>query len=212
MIRDAFAALAYLAKHPMVEPAQIAVMGMSKGGAVALQAADPREQAAVRKQLGVGVFAAHVPLYPGCNTQYRNPRMTAPMLVLIGEDDDYTGVKSCAEYVERIRASGGKIELKTYRGASHGFDGDTSTQRNFWIPTAQNFRDCAFFIEDDGRIVSRAGTVLDPINISTNIQIARRECMRLGATVGGNSTAKSQALADITAFLKGNLRPGGDQK
>ena len=212
MVRDAFAGLAYLTRHPLVDPGQVAVMGMSKGGSVALQAADPREQTAARKRMGTGPFAAHIPLYPGCSTQYRNPRMTAPMLVLIGEDDDYTGVKSCAAYTDRIRAAGGKVEFKTYRGASHGFDGDTSTQRNFWMSTAQNFRDCEFFIEDDGRSVSRAGTVMDPVNGSANMQIARRECMRLGATVGANSTAKSQALADISAFLKGNLKPGGDQK
>jgi len=212
MVRDAFAGLAYLAKHPLVDPRQVAVMGMSKGGSVALQAADPREQASARKRMGAGIFAAHVPLYPGCSTQYRNPKMTAPVLMLIGEEDDYTGVKSCSAYVDRIRAAGGKVEFKTYRGASHGFDGDTSTHRTFWVSTAQNFRDCEFFIEDDGRYVSRAGTVIDPKNVSASMQIARRECMRLGATVGANSSAKSQAFADISAFLKGNLKPGGDQR
>jgi dienelactone hydrolase len=205
MIRDAFGALAFLSKHPAIDPARIGVMGMSKGGAVAMQVADPREQAEARKRMGVGGFAAHVPIYPGCSTQYRSPRMAAPMLVLIGADDDYTGVKACAEYLERIRAGGGKAELKTYPGAVHGFDGDTSTRRHFWIAAAQNFRDCVFYVEDDGRFVTRAGTPFDPNNVAATIALARRECMRQGATVGADAGAKAQALADIKAFLKTHL-------
>lgn len=205
MVRDAFAALAFLSKHPSIEPGRIGVMGMSKGGAVAMQAADPREQAEARRRLGATNFAVHVPLYPGCTAQYRNPRMAAPMLILIGEADDYTGVKTCAEYVERIRASGGKVELKTYPGAAHGFDGDTSTRRHFWIPSAQNFRECVFYFEDDGRVVTRAGTPVDLAQVLAVIEVARRECMRLGATVGADADAKAQAIADIKAFLKTHL-------
>jgi dienelactone hydrolase len=205
MVRDAFAALAFLSKHSAIDPGRIGVMGMSKGGAVAMQAADPREQAEARKRMAVGSFSAHIPLYPGCTRQYRNPRMAAPMLVLIGADDDYTGVKPCAAYVDRIQTAGGKVELKTYPGAVHGFDGDTSTRRHFRLHTAQNFRECLFWIEDDGRVVTRAGTPIDPYNVAGNIEIARRECMSLGATVGGDARAKAQALADIKTFLKTHL-------
>lgn len=205
MVRDAFAALAYLSKRPEIDPVRIGVMGMSKGGSVAMQAADPREQAEARKRINAGQFAAHIPLYPGCSTQYRNPRISAPMLVLIGADDDYTGVKPCAEYVERIRANGAKVEIKTYAGAVHGFDGDTSTRRHFYIPNAQNFRECVFFVEDDGRVVSGAGTPIDLANVKAAMDIARRECMRQGATVGGDARAKAQALADIKTFLASKL-------
>lgn len=202
MVRDAFAALAMLSQHPAVDPARIGVMGMSKGGSVAMQAADPREQESARKRLGAGRFAAHVPLYPGCSTQYRHPRMPAPMLVLIGADDDYTGVTPCAEYLERVRAGGGKAELKTYPGAVHGFDGDTSSRRHFRVNSAQNFRECVFYVEDDGKVVTKAGTPIDPTDVPAAIEIARRECMKFGATVGADARAKAQALSDILAFLK----------
>jgi dienelactone hydrolase len=205
MVRDAFAALVYLSKRPEIDSARIGIMGMSKGGSVAMQAADPREQAEARKRINAGQFAAHVPLYPGCSTQYRNPRMRAPMLVLIGADDNYTGVKPCAEYVERIRANGATVEIKTYAGAVHGFDGDTSTRRHFNIPNAQNFRDCAFFVEDDGKVITRAGTPIDLADTTAAMAVARRECMRQGATVGGDARAKAQALTDIKAFLANNL-------
>ncbi|MDW8469665.1 MAG: dienelactone hydrolase family protein [Burkholderiales bacterium] len=206
MVRDAFAAAAFLRQQPAIDPARIAVMGMSRGGAVAMRAADSREQAEARARLGVGNFKAYVALYPGCSTQYRNPRVSGPMLVLIGEDDDYTGVKTCAQYIERIRAAGANAELKTYPGAAHGFaDGDSSSLRRIHLPSAQNFRDCVFYIEDDGRLVSHAGTPIDPANPRQLMEVARRECLRQGASVGANPQAKARALADIKAFLASHL-------
>ena len=117
-LRDAYAALGYLAQQEFVDPRRIGVMGMSWGGTVALRAADRRRQGD-----GPG-FAASIPLYPGCVAQYRNPRPGVPLLVLIGERDDYTGIGSCVDYVNRIRAAGGAAQLKLYPGAHHGFDGD----------------------------------------------------------------------------------------
>ncbi|HJT62236.1 MAG TPA: dienelactone hydrolase family protein, partial [Burkholderiales bacterium] len=140
-LRDAYAALGYLAQQAFVDPRRIGVMGMSWGGTVALRAADRRRQGD-----GPG-FAASIPLYPGCVAQYRNPRPGAPLLVLIGERDDYTGIGSCLDYVKRIRAAGGAAQLKLYPGAHHGFDGDA---REVFRPQAQNYRDCVLYIEDDG--------------------------------------------------------------
>jgi dienelactone hydrolase len=196
MVRDAYAALAWLAGRPEIDGARIAVMGFSKGGSVALVSSDRRT-----RQGGAG-FAAHVPFYPGCTTQYRNPQPGAPVLVLIGAEDNYTGVKTCVEYVERIRAAGGSIQLKLYPGAHHGFDGDTMNPREFFVARAQNFRDCVIYIEDDGRQVI-AGEALRSTEHA--FQIMRRECMKTGATVGANHRAKMQALQDVKAFLKTTL-------
>jgi dienelactone hydrolase len=183
MVRDAFAALEYLARQDFVDPARVAIIGFSKGGSVAILAADQRAQTGGRG------FAAHIPLYPGCTAQYRNPKPAAPILVLIGEADNYTGVKNCAAYVERIRAAGGNAEMKLYKGAHHGFDGDTRNEREFFIARAQNFRDCLVFIEDDLRVQR-----LDPA------------CIGRGATVGANHRAKMQALDDVKEFLKATLK------
>src|SRR4051812_39834348 len=113
MVRDAYAALAYLSVLPYVDSARVAVMGFSKGGAVALITSDRRTRPEGRG------FAAHIPFYPACTTQYRNPQTTAPLLILIGAFDNYTGVKTCAQYADRIRAAGGSVELKTYPAAHH---------------------------------------------------------------------------------------------
>lgn len=199
MSRDAFGALAYLARLPAVDATRVAVMGMSRGGAVALQSADPR--AAPEGSLR---FAAHVPLYPSCTTRYRNPRMAAPILMLIGANDDYTGVKPCADYAERIRAAGGRAELTTYEGAHHGFD--TSGLRTFWIPRAQNFRDCVIYVEDDGRaVLDGTGESIPLDDPGTGIAILRRSCLRVGATVGHHAEATRRALEDVKSFIKAHL-------
>jgi dienelactone hydrolase len=200
MARDAFGALRFLAAHPAIDGARVAIMGMSKGGSVALQVADRRDQ-----QRAGAAFAAYVPLYPSCTLQYRNPRIAGPMLVLIGAEDDYVGLTACREYVERVRAAGGRVALKVYPGAQHAFDGDPSLSRNIWLARAQNYRDCVVYLEDDGRMVTRAGTPFDPVSAAKNTEILRQECLRTGATVGSNAAARAQALEDIKIFLKTEL-------
>lgn len=194
-LRDAYAALGYLAQQEFVDPRRVGVMGMSWGGTVALRAADRRRQGD-----GPG-FAASIPLYPGCVAQYRNPRPGAPLLVLIGERDDYSGIGSCVDYVNRIRAAGGAAQLKLYPGAHHGFDGDA---REVFRPQAQNYRDCVLYIEDDGTTTyGRTGEPLD--SAQKAFELMRRDCMRSGATVGANARARSEALRDVKAFLKTTL-------
>lgn len=194
-LRDAYAALGYLAQQEFVDARRIGVMGMSWGGTVALRAADRRRQGD-----GPG-FAASIPLYPGCVAQYRNPRPGVPLLVLIGERDDYSGIGSCVDYVKRIRAAGGAAQLKLYPGAHHGFDGDV---REVFRPQAQNYRDCVLYIEDDGTTTyGRTGELLE--SAQKAFDLMRRDCMRSGATVGANARARTEALRDVKAFLKTTL-------
>lgn len=175
-VRDAYAALGYLAQQEFVDPGRIGVMGMSWGGTVALRAADRRRQG-------------------------RNPRPGVPLLVLIGERDDYTGIGSCLDYVNRIRAAGGAAQVKLYPGAHHGFDGDA---REVFSPQAQNYRDCVLYIEDDGTTTyGRTGEPLD--SAQKAFDLMRRDCMRSGATVGANARARTDALRDVKAFLTSTL-------
>jgi dienelactone hydrolase len=195
MIGDAIGALDFLSQQPFIDAKRIALMGMSKGGGAVLLASDQRAQ-----QSGMA-FSAFIALYPACQSQYRNPRAVAPMLMLLGESDDYTGLKPCAEYAERMRKAGAKVELKTYKGAHHGFDGEGAPAK---LSSAQNFSDCVMTIEDDGKtILAKTGAVLGSSQVL--IDTLRRECMKTGATVGGNAAAKKQALADVAAFLKSTL-------
>src|SRR5262249_6733259 len=80
---DALVALGLLATHPKIDRQRIAVMGFSKGGQVALYTAlEPFRRAVIDDQTR---FAAHAPLYPGCNSWLVSDQVTgAPILMLLG--------------------------------------------------------------------------------------------------------------------------------
>jgi dienelactone hydrolase len=197
-VRDAYAALGYLAQQPYVDSARIGIMGMSRGGSVALRAVDKR------KHGGGPGFAAAVALYPGCVAQYRNPQPGAPIQVLMGGRDDYSTVKHCDEYLARIRAAGGTAELHVYPEARHGFDGDTTNERVYFFAHVQNLSDCVLYIEDDGSTTyAKTG---EPLETPRKAQeVMRRDCMKTGVTIAADARVKKQALEDVKAFLKKTL-------
>ena len=118
--RDAYAALAQLRQRPDVDGRRVGVMGGSHGGSSTL--------ATMRATGGpgdAGGFAAAVALYPRCAAftgalgTYR-PR--APLLILIGEADDWTPAEPCRTLTERAEKAGAPVALKIYPGAHHAFD------------------------------------------------------------------------------------------
>jgi dienelactone hydrolase len=70
---------------------------------------------------------AAVAFYPGCSRFARMPRYepAAPLLVMIGELDDWTPAQRCVELrdkLARAHADAG-FQLVVYPGSYHGFDG-----------------------------------------------------------------------------------------
>lgn len=123
-VSDAYAALRYLGTRPRIRAARVAVMGFSLGGLSVLSALEkgPLEQRSPEK------FRAGVAFYPVCT--YATGVTTAPVLVLIGDADDWTPSVSCQAMVAgraelgAPRTPGGResIELVIYPGVHHAFD------------------------------------------------------------------------------------------
>jgi dienelactone hydrolase len=113
---DAHDAKAYLSTLPFVDSGQIGVMGWSHGATSTLEALQygPQEEA-----LGAP-FRAGVAFYPYC-TPRRLRRLKAPLLVMIGEEDDWVPVSQCKACVPEAGGAHDRI-LKVYPGAYHGFD------------------------------------------------------------------------------------------
>ncbi len=55
-------------------------------------------------------------------------RPTAPLLILIGEKDDWTPAAPCQALADAARAAGTPVSIKVYPGAHHSFDSPNPTR------------------------------------------------------------------------------------
>ncbi len=122
--RDAYAALAHLRTLPFVDARRVGLMGGSHGGSTTLgtMAAPENDQSPQARERLVG-FGAAVALYPGCAALTgRGYRPVAPVLILIGEKDDWTPAEPCRVLAEAAQRAGHPVTIKVYPGAYHSFD------------------------------------------------------------------------------------------
>jgi dienelactone hydrolase len=130
---DAYAALAHARALPFVDGRRVGVMGGSHGGSTTLAAlAAPEsgwEPLARDKRAG---FAAAVALYPGCRAAFGSRRAdgtgtyraVAPLLILIGDKDDWTPAAPCVALARSSQGTLHPVEIVVYPGAHHSFDSD----------------------------------------------------------------------------------------
>ncbi len=192
--RDAFAGRRFLIEQSHL-PARIAVMGFSRGGLVALYAADRTYLPEQRER-----FAAAIPFYPSCSARPREPKPASAIFMALGEKDDYTGVKPCEELAREYANAGGRIEVKVYPGASHGFDGDPASTRLFRLSTVENYMDCAVVVEPDGRY-ALGGKHFSEANYEDLLGEMRKSCVKKGASFWTNIAQKEAATRDVLEFL-----------
>lgn len=195
MTMDAFAARRYLLSLG-IDAGRTAVIGFSKGGQVALFASDrtflPAE---------VDRFAVAIPFYPGCNSRPRAPRPAASMFIVLGEKDDYTGVKPCQDIAGDYARAGGQVQVKVYPNSTHGFDGNPENLRAIRLPTIENYIDCIVEVDSEGQLIY-AGRKFSQGDVAILTEL-RKTCMKKGATVWTNLTQKQQATEDVITFLHG---------
>ena len=111
---DTVAAVNWLAAQPATPPGGIVVMGWSNGGSTVLAAADEGVMPA-------GSVRGFIALYPGCRlfAARKHWSPSAPVLILMGESDDWTPAAPCHELAARFPD---RITLVTYPDTYHDFD------------------------------------------------------------------------------------------
>jgi dienelactone hydrolase len=113
-VGDAFGALVYMRSLPFVDRERIGVIGWSHGGSTALRTS------ATGVQPLDGGFRIAVALYPGCPSDLSTDNI--PVLLLLGESDDWTPAAPCVAFAQRVQQAGGMVQWIVYPGAHHGFD------------------------------------------------------------------------------------------
>jgi dienelactone hydrolase len=129
--RDALGALQWLAAQPGVDAKRLGLLGWSNGGSTVLAATNLKHAevaaAAVRPSLAVA-------FYPGCESERdRGYAPSAPLLMLLGEADDWTPAGPCKTLAAGVRQ--GPVPVwESYEGAYHGFDGTAPVRLRADVP------------------------------------------------------------------------------
>ena len=197
MIGDAYRALELLATHPRIDPARIALMGFSKGGAVALYAALKRFQ---RLHGPPGArFAFHVAFYSPCYYTFVGDLAVTdrPIRLFHGTADDLAPIELCRAYVKRLRQARADAQITEYAGAHHAFDRPaTGPARR--SPGEQNASRCFWEERPEGHLVNRESG--QPFSLSD-------PCVVVGGTFGPDPAAYRDALQAVRALVGTEARP-----
>lgn len=195
LLADAFAGLRFLDGLPEVDGGRVALVGFSYGAMAATFAA--YEQVAETYAPGGERFAGHAAFYGPCIARFRDNRATgAPLLMLIGSEDEITDPARCAEVAEELRDGGTEVELIRYEGAYHQWDGGRSGPRR----SGRNLADCDL-------TVTRAGTVRDSFTrLPMGTPLMRRAILGLcaaseGYLIGSDDAVRARSNADLGRFL-----------
>ncbi|HEY7646033.1 MAG TPA: dienelactone hydrolase family protein [Hyphomicrobiales bacterium] len=120
-IDDVLAAKAYLQSRSDVKADAVSLLGWSNGGSTVLYTL--REIAGM--QDGKPPFAKAIAFYPGCRSPLQKGgwKTATPLLILIGEADDWTPMQPCKDLAEQASRTGSApVSIVTYPGAYHDFD------------------------------------------------------------------------------------------
>lgn len=202
MLGDVFAAQRLLASHPRIDGDKIGLIGWSKGGIVAtIGAVDRFSEFAGR----AAPLAFSIAFYPFCGFDLTEETLSSPLLILVGDEDNWTTASPCQREVGALQARGQPAEIVVYPGARHGFD---SRSPDFEISQAITVRDeseaCTLKVDAVGRTLTVDGA-RGVDTLERRLEYLDR-CGVRGVTFGGQAAAREAAFARSEAFL-GELLP-----
>ena len=135
---DAYMGLKYLRNRSDVQKNNVFLQGWSNGGSAALSTM-ARDTVGFEKPTTETGFRAAIAVYPACapvNKHYGSRYQTyAPLLLLIGTEDEEVSLAKCEKLVDNSpnsasnNAAGGDLTFVRYSGAQHSYDTPSSKRQ-----------------------------------------------------------------------------------
>lgn len=148
-VADAYGALAWLARQSAIDAHHVALVGFSYGGMATIYAMQ-RQLADALLPAGPR-FVGHAAYYAPCIARFDDQRTTgAPLLMLYGAADELIRPDRCAEVASDLRAGGSAVEIVSYPGAVHQWDGGRPRG-----VIGRQLAGCRFRVARDGTILDR---------------------------------------------------------
>jgi dienelactone hydrolase len=119
-INDLNLVLDFLRNDRRFESKKIAVGGHSQGAISTLFSAYVGSQTSFNRSPAQG-FNLFVAAAPECRVTFKDPELIAPLLIVVGELDDYTEPGPCIKEAKRLEAFNQKVQLKVIKGVYHSF-------------------------------------------------------------------------------------------
>lgn len=145
MLADAYTTLKHLDEHPEVDGSRVALMGFSYGGMATMFAA--YEQVAETLAPDGQRFAAHASYYGPCIARFDNNEATgAPVLMMLGGEDEITDPERCREIAQDLEEGGSPTDIIVYENAYHKWDGSRPGPYRI----GRNLAPCEFRVDEQG--------------------------------------------------------------
>ncbi|MCA3228383.1 MAG: dienelactone hydrolase family protein [Burkholderiales bacterium] len=133
--QDAIAAVRWLQTRSEVDPQRIVLLGWSHGAMTLLTAIN------AARAPHAAPLAGAIAFYPGCRATLQQPfRLDTPLLLLLGEKDDWTPPGRCIALAERVSQAQPQADLtlRVYPDAYHGFDSARPVRSRADVPNGVN--------------------------------------------------------------------------
>ncbi len=205
-IADAYGALNFLVMHPNIIDSNIALMGLSLGGATTRYAMDDRMRAAYAPD--TQGFSGFVDFYGPC-TEDLGTRSTngAPLLSVRGTNDACNDLEATANSLETYRLLGVAVTERLYDGAPHGWD---ATQDPVFLENTPYLVGCNTRYDANGiphydgtplNVAGEGASRLEKIQARMEVMGAAARDLRFGYLNGRDKTTADLAEADLQQFL-----------